>query len=100
MTNQISMTECLKQFVSNFVIRVSSFLPLQRRATRPGFEPGQIEPKSIVLPLHLRVIDVCEGDTKTYGRRSVGFAKFRRATVRGTNSSRRPSAVQTAIHAG
>src|SRR5215471_495016 len=25
-------------------------------ATRPGFEPGQREPKSLVLPLHYRVI--------------------------------------------
>ena len=23
--------------------------------TRPGFEPGQTEPKSVVLPLHYRV---------------------------------------------
>src|SRR5204862_3738307 len=26
-------------------------------ATRPGFEPGQREPKSLVLPLHYRVMD-------------------------------------------
>ena len=25
------------------------------QATRPGFEPGQREPKSLVLPLHYRV---------------------------------------------
>jgi hypothetical protein len=33
-------------------------LPLQLlcEATRPGFEPGQREPKSLVLPLHYRVL--------------------------------------------
>jgi hypothetical protein len=27
----------------------------EEKATRPGFEPGQREPKSLVLPLHYRV---------------------------------------------
>src|SRR5437870_4979345 len=27
-------------------------------ATRPGFEPGPREPKSLVLPLHYRVMDL------------------------------------------
>ena len=28
------------------------------KTTRPGFEPGQREPKSLVLPLHYRVLMV------------------------------------------
>lgn len=34
--------------------KVMPFRPLSE-ATRPGFEPGQREPKSLVLPLHYRV---------------------------------------------
>jgi hypothetical protein len=40
-----------------FIIHHSSFIiSLIETATRPGFEPGQREPKSLVLPLHYRVI--------------------------------------------
>src|SRR3982751_155611 len=34
----------------------SAYLQGVYRATRPGFEPGQREPKSLVLPLHYRVV--------------------------------------------
>lgn len=40
---------------TNSLLDVLTHIERISKATRPGFEPGQREPKSLVLPLHYRV---------------------------------------------
>src|SRR3954467_8691594 len=64
---------------SNFVIR------LWRRPTPPGFEPGQREPKSLVLPLHYGVKALPKGTSTT---RVIVVGKRPRFTARETRRAR------------
>ena len=47
----VSRNSAPKGLLANFLL----VRPLASKPTRPGFEPGQREPKSLVLPLHYRV---------------------------------------------
>jgi integrase len=74
---------------------VSCVLSENCETTRPGFEPGQREPKSLVLPLHYRVLPSV---TSRYGAarnrivpsQFICFAEFGQVGLQGAGARMRP----------